>query len=267
MNTIFFIASKTGRFLVQPENWAVLLLGLGLVALWRGRLGGAKRFLATGLGLLLLLGFLPLGQLLQRPLEARFAPNPQPAAVDGIVILGGAASGGLSRVWDQVQINASAERLTAGLQLARAYPAARIYYTGGSGRLLNQRDKGATVAARFYAEQGLPAGRITYEYNSRNTHENAVLTRKMANPAPGETWLLVTSAAHMPRAIGTFCQAGWPMVPYPVDYRTPPPGNPYPLVWNLADNIGGLNGAIHEWLGLWVYWLTGRSAAVFPTGC
>ena len=67
---------------------------------------------------------------------------------------------------------------------------------------------------------GIPAERIELEDRSRNTVENAVFTRALVNPKPNERWLLVTSAAHMPRAIGTFRQAGFPIEAYPVDWRT-----------------------------------------------
>src|SRR6266478_6390205 len=40
------------------------------------------------------------------------------------------------------------------------------------------------------------------------------------SPSLVRRWLLVTSAYHMPRAIGVFRKAGFPVEPYPVDWRT-----------------------------------------------
>jgi uncharacterized SAM-binding protein YcdF (DUF218 family) len=61
---------------------------------------------------------------------------------------------------------------------------------------------------------------MTFEANSRDTWENAVFTRDLVKPKPGETWLLVTSAWHMPRSVGIFRRLGFDVIPYPVAYRT-----------------------------------------------
>ena len=65
-----------------------------------------------------------------------------------------------------------------------------------------------------------PHERVTAEEQSRNTVENAVFSKLLAMPQAGERWRLVTSAFHMPRAMGTFRQAGFPVEAYPVDWRT-----------------------------------------------
>ena len=67
---------------------------------------------------------------------------------------------------------------------------------------------------------GVPRERVTLENRSRNTYENAVFAKELAKPKPGERWLLVTSALHMPRAIGCFRRAGFPVEAYPVDWHS-----------------------------------------------
>ena len=67
-----------------------------------------------------------------------------------------------------------------------------------------------------------PRDRIVLEDKSRNTAENAEFTRRLVDPKPGERWLLVTSAMHMPRSVGAFRKAGFPVEAYPVDWRTVP---------------------------------------------
>jgi len=79
-------------------------------------------------------------------------------------------------------------------------------------------------------------------------------------------WILVTSAFHMPRAVGSFCAAGWhTLVPYPTDYRG---GSFWDQVgWDLADNLTDLNTGVTEWVGLLAYRVTGRSDGLTPGGC
>ena len=71
----------------------------------------------------------------------------------------------------------------------------------------------------IFHKLGIAVDRIHYEDQSRNTAENAVLTKRVVKPSDGGQWIVITSAFHMPRAIGTFRKAGWQAIPYPVDYR------------------------------------------------
>ncbi|RMD92043.1 MAG: YdcF family protein, partial [Alphaproteobacteria bacterium] len=131
-------------------------------------------------------------------------------------------------------------------------------FTGGSGRLGNQTDRAAPVAAAILTDAGLERSRLILEVRSRNTWENAIFSRPLANPQPGETWVLVTSAWHMPRAVGVFCAAGWPVVPYPVDQRSGTLG--FRPDWDLWDHGDALYLGIREWVGLLAYGLSGRTA-------
>jgi uncharacterized SAM-binding protein YcdF (DUF218 family) len=122
----------------------------------------------------------------------------------------------------------------------------------------------ARVIALFLARQDVPEGRVLLEAEARSTRDNAILALPLAQPKPGEQWLLVTSAAHMPRSIGAFRRAGWPeMVAWPVDYRTAgafePVGEP-----NVASRLDQLDQAVYEWYGLFCYWLLGYTDAIFP---
>ncbi len=82
-------------------------------------------------------------------------------------------------------------------------------------------------------------------------------------PKAGETWLLVTSARHMPRAVGAFRKVKWPVVPYPVDYVTTGEASLRPG-FNFAGGLAGLSESIREWVGLVAYAMQGRSDAIFP---
>jgi uncharacterized SAM-binding protein YcdF (DUF218 family) len=111
---------------------------------------------------------------------------------------------------------------------------------------------------------GVAAERITAEEQSRNTIENAVFSRLLANPKPGERWLLVTSAYHMPRAMAAFGAAGFAVEAYPVDWRTRGPIDAFRPFSSLGDGLRRTDTAMHEWVGLLTYRLTGKTAALFP---
>jgi uncharacterized SAM-binding protein YcdF (DUF218 family) len=98
-------------------------------------------------------------------------------------------------------------------------------------------------------EYGINWKQAFFEVDARNTLENAIYSLKIAKPKPGETWLLVTSAAHMPRAIGTFIGQGFNVQPWPVDYQKS---------GDTASVVG------HELLGLLYYRLMGFTPMLFP---
>ena len=138
-----------------------------------------------------------------------------------------------------------------------------LIFSGGSGVPFHQALKESHFVGPVLESWGLEAGRVIYEDRSRNTTENAEFSRDIAHPIPGETWILITSAFHMPRAVGCFRRVGWNVVPYPVDYTTDgdyqmaPPGD-------LSSGLKSLESALHEWIGLVFYRLMGKTDALFP---
>jgi uncharacterized SAM-binding protein YcdF (DUF218 family) len=206
----------------------------------------------------------PLSQWALLPLEDRFPrPAEPPAHVDGIVVLGGAVDQNLTEARGIPALNGAAERMTEPLALARRYPDARIVFTGGQDSPLHGNLSEADVAKELWTALGMPEGRVTYETDARNTYENAKLTRDIVQPRPGETWLLITSAGHMPRAMGIFRQVGWPMRAWPVNYAT---GHSLRDWYDapFGTRLNQLEWTAHEWLGLLAYRLLGRTNALFP---
>ena len=154
----------------------------------------------------------------------------------------------------------------ASITLLKRYPNAKIVFTSGSGNLIDQRQKGADVARRLYLEQGIDATRIVFESNARNTAENALLSKALVSPAQGETWVVITSAFHMPRSVGIFCKVGWPVVDFPVDHRTLR-GELLRIDPGVMGNLTNLLTGVREWVGLLAYYTSGKTSSLFPTGC
>lgn len=267
MESAFFWVSKIAWYLVSPDTVMVLAVVASWILLARGAVKWARRLLGLIAGGMLLLTVLPVGEWVLHPLEMRFPTNPPlPQRVDGIIVLGGAEDPVGSTAWDQVEVNDAAERFLASAELSRRFPQAKLVLTSGSGNPLDQKSKPADVGRRFFREQGLDSARIIFEDQSRNTAENVARSKALARPAPGEVWLLVTSAFHIPRSVGIFCRAGWPVIPYPVDHRTQPSQGMH-IGPGLSGNINNLTVGIKEWLGLAAYYATGRTSTLFPAGC
>lgn len=259
---MFFITSKLFWLIAAPSSLLLLLLALGLF-LSRMRFG--RQLTALAASVLLVAAFSPLGELMLIPLEERFArPGADLAPPTGIIVLGGAVDEDLTRLRDQVALTEAAGRMTEAVHLALRFPHARLVFSGGTAHLRGASQTESDAARRLWGELGVAPERMSFEDQSRNTFENAAYTKDLVRPKPGETWLLVTSASHMPRAVGIFRRIGFPVVPYPVDYRTAPPGEGVPFTLAGADNLKRVDLAAREWIGLFAYWLTGRTDALFP---
>lgn len=261
---MFFVLSKTVGMLLYPVNLGAALLCLGALLSWT-RWRRVGRVLVTGVALAAAAALLtPLDAWLAQPLETRFArPDPMPERVAGIIVLGGGEWPVLSAARGTVETNEGGERFTAAMTLARRYPDARVLFSGGSGDLAHPEFGGAPVAARLLLGLGLDRQRLVLEADSRNTYQNAVNSKRLVAPKAGETWLLVTSALHMPRSVGVFRKQGWEVVPYPVDYRTA--GAQWGCgACNIVTPLHTIQSAGREWAGLLVYRLAGRTSALFP---
>ncbi|MFC3323291.1 YdcF family protein [Mesorhizobium cantuariense] len=263
---MFFYLSKVFWFFIQPLNLAIFLLLGGLIAAIIGRwglavIGGVLAFLILALS-----AWTSLGAMMLNPLEERFQRPSLPEKVDGIVVLGGGFEGAINLARGGYELNSGGDRMVETAILARRFPAAKVIVSGGTGELFLEGEGDAATAPRLLTALGVTADRLILENKSRNTYENAVFTKELVTPKPGETWLLVTSAFHMPRAKALFDKAGFATVPWPVDYRTSGREGIGLFRDNPADSLQATTMAIREWIGLIAYWLSGRIDQPFPGG-
>jgi len=262
---MFFGLSKILWWFVSPGNALLALLCFGAVLLltpWR-RTG--RRICVLVTLLFVVVAAVPVGSWMITVLENRFPqPRTLPERVDGVISLGGMVIPTVSAARGQIAVSDAVERLTAMAGLARRYPEARLIFSGGAGSILHPDLREADFLRPFFDDIGLEPGRVVLDNRARNTAENAEIVKKMADPKPGETWLLVTSAFHMPRSVGCFRKAGFPVIPYPVDFQTVGAFGFTPIP-ALSGNLSSLELAVHEWLGLAFYRLTGRTGELFPS--
>ena len=261
-----YLFSRLVEVLLTPTNFIVILIGLGLALGLARRTNGFGRGLVTLASLALaVLAITPAGDALLAPLEARFPPfQADGRQITGIVVLGGSLSETVVAGVLDPRPDQSADRLFEAARVARRFPDARVLVSGGPeypGTIRSEAD----FVAGYLSTLGVSPGRIVRERNSRNTFENARFSAALVHPRPSQRWLLVTSAFHMPRAVACFRKAGFTVEAAPADWR----GNAlrWPFEdgsWSATGNLGKVDLAWKEYLGLLAYRLEGRTDTLFP---
>ncbi len=264
MDTLFFTVSKVAWAMLEPLNLMIFMTLLGVLLAWRGwrRFGGT---LATlGFALLLANMAYPFGDFIIQPLEERFhKPRPMPDDVDGILILGGGESLSRSLSWQTPELGEGGDRYVAAAYLAHLYKTVPVIFAGGSGSVqLQNSGKEGDIARALLIQLDIDPNRLIIESTSRNTYENFRNVKPLL-PDPQGHYLLITSAFHMPRSVGIARKQDIHVIPYPVDYRSHKP--PYrKLDFDFFDHLKALEPGWREWVGLTVYYLTGKTSEWLP---
>ncbi len=263
---MFFPLSKVIFFLITPSNLLILVALVGGLLSFTDAGRGIGKWLAVGgAGTLLFVALSPAQAWLMLPLEQRFPAFAEDGApITGIIALGGGIETGITLERGQFSIKEAGERVIALADLARRYPQARPVFVGGGGGFYDGGIAEAEAVSRHAEMLGLPRDRLILEDRSRDTHENALYAAELLKPKPGERWLLVTSAWHMPRAIGCFRKAGFEVTAYPVDYRTGGLHDAMRLHSYASDGLVDVDLATKEWVGLVAYKLAGYTDAWLP---
>lgn len=243
--------------LLQPSTLLVLLVVLALAATWLRWLAVAATLLTVFLVIVAAVVLLPVGEWLGAPLETRVAAAPLPDRADGIVVLGGGVDWRVTRERGQLALNAAGERIAAAAALAQRYPDARVVVTGSFGDAFADDFRTAPTDASLFFGPHFAGRDVRYLGAARSTYEDALLALEAAAPRTGETWLLVTSAWHLPRALGTFRALGWTLLPVPVDFRTTGEVRVAPS-WDVAATLADLDRLVREWGAIAVYRREGR---------
>jgi uncharacterized SAM-binding protein YcdF (DUF218 family) len=259
---MYSLAAQVFWTLADPSRLFPAMVVVGAILLWTRWRRSGRVLVSVGALALLMVGALPVARWIGLPLEQRFPPF---AATDdniaGIIVLG-AGYAIVSDLTGFPVVEASGGRLIKLIELAAAYPQARLAYTGGGSPTLAMSE--ADRAARDLARVGFDTGRVIFEGRSRDTYQNAVFTKEMLSPRPGERWVIITSGIHMPRAVGAFRAAGWEVVPAPVELLFRRESNFDWGSFHPVRQFPSVSRITHEWIGLVVYRLLGRSSELFP---
>ena len=260
MDSLFFYVAKLAWVLVALDSLLIIWLAVGVLCILLAWQRMAKWLLGSLLLVCFTIGLFPVGEWLLYSLEKQYPPIRVPAEnIDGVIVLGGGEQNAQTFAWQQVSLGSGGERPLALLQMAKLLPATTpIVFTGGTGKMTGQGMSGAEVIERLLIDHGIDPKRVIYEGKSRNTVENAVLSKQLVQPKPEQNWLLITSAFHMPRSVAIFCKQNWQVMPYPVDFRSRK-DKLWRVDWDFAKHLKNLNTAYKEWLGIWAYKLADKS--------
>ena len=256
---MFLLLSKILDLLLGPLTWAMLFILAGMALRRRVRL--ALGLQALGLGVLYLFSIEPVAGALMRQAESGVKATYQPDLVyDAVIVLGGGLDPDATESSGRPEYNAAGDRIIRGYELLREGHARNVLISGGS---LDPRKEAvieAEVLSRQLQEWGIEPGRIFTEGKSRNTRENALESQPIIQQQGWKTLLLVTSAAHLPRAYGCFAAVGLRPDTFIADVRAPP-GKRRPSWLPRANHLSASSDALRELAGRWVYRLRGWMVA------
>ena len=261
MEQLHYFAGIALWYLLAPSHLLVLLLLLGLVlTLFKRPVG---RWLTAGVTIILLLiAAIPLEHFLLAPLEQRIRPPASIGDIDSIIVLGGGQRNLQSYQYPYSGYGQHSGRLIAAVALARTHKVPVVFV---GGQLIQDNDSyfEAKSLDAIVQMAGLAPGQLIINNQSNDTYDNAKFARSIVEKNGFKRSLLITSAAHMPRALGVFNQQNVAVVPFPVEYQLER-DRTWLTPTSLVRKLYLIEYATHEWLGLAKYYALGMSGSLFP---
>jgi uncharacterized SAM-binding protein YcdF (DUF218 family) len=251
---MFFLLSKLLTFLIMPITWFFLLL----IWAWRVKDDTKKRRIRIAAILLLL--FFSNRFIFDRIMhvwEIQAVVEPKAGSYDAIIVLGGLSS------WDQsierIQFSRGNDRLMQAIALWKKGVAPKIVFTGGSGSILHADKREGVFVKQYLLSIGIPDSAMIFETESKNTHENATMTKPLLEKqVNGKRFLLVTSAFHMRRSLGCFAKEGMTVNGYSTDRYSGPLKFEFDYAFIPdAKTVGEWEVLLHEWFGCISYKIAG----------
>ncbi|MCD2184005.1 YdcF family protein [Rhizobium sp. GN54] len=260
-----YYASKFFWLAAQPLSLAFFAIVVAILFGWFGRRRLQAAFMLLSAAILFVTLYTSAGTVMLQALEDRFARSTLPVGGPRcIIVLGGSFEAEVIAARGGVEMNQAGDRFVETLRLLQAYPEARVLVSGGDGSFSGRYAGDATVSAAFFAAYGISPVRLIQEETSRTTFENVENTRDLLVQNGLDDCLLVTSAFHMPRAMGLFRKAGLDVVPWPTDYRTSGMASLQLDFTQPSSNAQLTTTALREWIGLTAYYLAGRTETILP---
>jgi uncharacterized SAM-binding protein YcdF (DUF218 family) len=232
-----------------PISLAMLIAGLGLLIVKRRK--AAIVAIGMGIGILLVFGYGVFTKPALYALERSYAPLIVEQItlkvrdqIRHVVVLGsGHVSDPDLPKTSQIGV-ASLHRLVEGIRIYRLLPGSQLVITGG---VIPDPVTNARVVGDVAQQIGIPVQDMIVEERPSDTVEEAQVLKGLLGSTP---FVLVTSAAHMKRAVRIFQEFGMQPVPAPTDFiiKNKPGGT----IDSWLPNCGNLwisQRVIYEWIG------------------
>lgn len=252
---MFFYLSKIFQYLFSPTIWIIVLFAISLI-LKEEKTAKNLRIIAFVMLLFFSNPFIFYEFMRAWEPEAKQKTEIKDHYDYGIVLTGMMT---YDAKYERINFKSSSDRLLQALELYKEGRIGKIFISGGSGDVFNQKDKESAILKDFLLKLGFPDEDIIIEPESKNTYENAVEAAKMLKPGENEdTYLLITSAFHMRRAEGCFKKQGFVFDTYVTDRYsgkrifTPDLFVPKPEILNNWTLL------VHEVSGYLIYDVTGK---------
>ncbi len=165
--------------------------------------------------------------------------------VQFIVVLGGGHTPNPDFPVSSQLSDTSMVRLIEGIRMYRKYPGSKLILSGGS---VFTPVPNAVIMAGVAQDLGVDEDDIILESESKDTLDEAILIKPLVRD---EQFILVTSAAHMPRSMAMFKKQGMNPLPFPAGHMFLPVKNMIPLdVFPDSHHLKKSSRAVHEYLGI-----------------
>ena len=258
-----FFLSKILWSLFNPFNLILILIIAGLIFNFFNFNKISKYFYFVAFLFFFVSAILPTGSYLFYFLEKDFHNSTTiPKQIDGILILSGASNPYLTKEFNQVSLNDSAERLTEAVIIIKQKPNVKIIFAGGRADIEHPQASDSYSAKKFFKNMNIDVSRIIFESKSKNTFENIINSKRIANPKKNEKWLVITSASHLKRVLNVADKINWKLIPYATDFKSSKKFN-FNVKLDFFTSLSIFQGASHEWIGLVYYYFTGKSDKIF----
>jgi len=254
---MFVVKKIIAHFLFPfPLCLEILLVGLFFLFFTKKQRTG-KIIVSIGIAMLILFGNFFFSHSLIRKLEQKHPPlllNSW-AQEDGpknlysakwIVVLGGGAISDPNLPVTNHLCAISHVRLLEAIRLYREIPGSKLVLSGG--KVFNTVPEAEIMAEIATEIVRVKPEDIILESQSMDTSDEA---RRIKPIVGNDTFILVTSASHMPRSVAMFKKLGMNPVPAPTEFASLEPPKISPgLFFPAADSLETTRRAFYEYLGL-----------------
>jgi len=212
---MFFYLSKLGYFFLQPVNWLIFLI---ILRLFSKNEKTKKRVLVLFIVIALFFSNEYIHNEIACSLQKNESEIDTKKQYEAGILLGGLSGYDKNNVG---HFSIACDRFIQTNKLYQQGIIKRIIVSSGSASLLQNEPGEADFLAEELIKSGVKPSDIFIENKSKNTFENAVFSKKITDSLHLKgSFVLISSAFHLPRALMVFKKAGFNVLAYPAAFES-----------------------------------------------